>query len=87
MDYDKTCLPWVEKYRPKNINKIIGQSKNINCLKTMLNNGSFPHMILYGISGTGKTSTIISIANKLYGKNKALMVMKLMSIILIIQKD
>ena len=43
----------------------------------MIKSGSFPHLIFYGISGTGKTSTILSICRELYGKNKTLMVMKL----------
>ena len=36
----------------------------------MIKNGSFPHLIFYGISGTGKTSTILSICRELYGKEK-----------------
>ena len=34
-------------------------------------------MIFNGKSGTGKTSTIMAVINKLYGKNKTFMVMKL----------
>jgi replication factor C subunit 3/5 len=77
MEYKEEYLPWIEKYRPKKIKNIIGQEKNINCLKNMIRSGSFPHLIFYGISGTGKTSTILSICRELYGKNKTLMVMKL----------
>ena len=43
----------------------------------MINNNSLPHILFTGKSGTGKTSTIMSIANRLYGKNKTFMVMKL----------
>ena len=77
MEYNNKYLPWIEKYRPKKIKNIIGQDKNIKCLKDMIKNGSFPHLIFYGISGTGKTSTILSICRELYGKKKTLMVMKL----------
>ena len=56
MEYNNKYLPWIEKYRPKKIKNIIGQDKNIKCLKDMIKNGSFPHLIFYGISGTGKTS-------------------------------
>ena len=70
-------LLWIEKYRPKNFNDILGQDKIINLLEVMIKNGSFPHLILSGISGTGKTSTIMTIADKLYGNNKTFMVMKL----------
>ena len=70
-------LLWIEKYRPKNFKDILGQDKIINLLEVMIKNGSFPHLILSGISGTGKTSTIMTIADKLYGSNKTFMVMKL----------
>lgn len=70
-------LLWIEKYRPQNFDEIIGQSKIINILQKMIENGSFPHLILSGISGTGKTSTINAIINKLYGNNKTFMIMKL----------
>ena len=70
-------LPWIEKYRPKKLRKIVGQNENINSLKKMLEGGSLPHLLFYGTSGTGKTSTILALATKLYGKNKALRMMKL----------
>lgn len=68
---------WIEKYRPKNFNEIIGQDKNIEILKNLIDNNSLPHLLFHGESGIGKTSTINSIVNKLYGNNKAFMVMKL----------
>lgn len=72
---DKTI--WIEKYRPQYFNDIIGQDTNIKILNEMINNNSLPHILFYGKSGTGKTSTIMSIANRLYGKNKTFMVMRL----------
>jgi replication factor C subunit 3/5 len=68
---------WIEKYRPDNFDDIVGQDKNISIINKMIEGGSFPHLLLHGKSGTGKTSTIMSIANKLYGKNKAFMMIKL----------
>jgi replication factor C subunit 3/5 len=70
-------LPWVEKYRPHNIDEIISNNENINVLSTMLKNGSLPHLLFHGTSGTGKTSLILALARKLYGNNINLMVMKL----------
>ena len=70
-------LLWIEKYRPNKFQQIIGQNKIIKISETMIENGSFPHLIFSGISGTGKTSTIMAVANKLYGSNKTFMVMKL----------
>ena len=70
-------LPWVEKYRPKNINEIISHDQNIETIKLLLKNNSLPHLLFYGSPGTGKTSTILSIAKEIYGSNSRLMVMKL----------
>ena len=70
-------LPWVEKYRPTSLDMIKGQDINIECLEKLIENKSLPHLLFYGNSGTGKTSTIMSIINKLFGKNKAFSLMKL----------
>jgi replication factor C subunit 3/5 len=70
-------LLWIEKYRPQDLTEIIGQDKTINLLDKMIDNGSLPHLILNGKSGTGKTSTIMSLINKLYGNNKVFNVIKL----------
>ena len=70
-------LLWIEKYRPTELKNIIGQYKTINLLDKMIDNGSLPHLILNGKSGTGKTSTIMAIVNKLYGNNKIFNVIKL----------
>jgi replication factor C subunit 3/5 len=43
----------------------------------MLLKNSLPHLLFYGISGTGKTSTIMALAKQLYKNNINLMVMKL----------
>lgn len=70
-------LPWVEKYRPTKINQIISNNENIKILTSMITNGSLPHLIFHGTSGTGKTSLINALARELYGSNMNLMVMKL----------
>ena len=58
-------LPWVEKYRPKSINDVLHPpiTQFINDLMT---NDFLPHMIFYGVAGTGKTSTIFAIANEYF---------------------
>jgi len=58
-------LPWVEKYRPKNINDVL-HPPIVNFIKDLMTNDFFPHMIFYGIAGTGKTSTIFAIANEYF---------------------
>ena len=56
---------------------VIGQDKIVDSLKNLFENGSFPHLLFYGGSGSGKTSTILSIINEYFGKKKKLMVMRL----------
>jgi DNA polymerase III delta prime subunit len=68
---------WIEKYRPNNFENIIGQKKNIELIKNLIKNKSFPHLLFHGKSGIGKTSTINAIVNEIYGKDKNFMVMKL----------
>jgi replication factor C subunit 3/5 len=70
-------LPWIEKYRPKNINDIISHDQNIQTIKQLILNSSLPHLLFYGCPGTGKTSTIMAVAKEIYGNNIKLMVMKL----------
>jgi replication factor C subunit 2/4 len=60
-------LPWVDKYRPKKINDIIHQDEVIRMLKKTLKTGNLPHLLFYGPSGTGKTSTILAICRELFG--------------------
>ena len=74
---DNNYLPWVEKYRPNNINEIISHDQNIKTIKKLLIGGSLPHLLFYGLPGTGKTSTIMALAREIYGNNIRLMVMKL----------
>ena len=70
-------LPWVEKYRPNKINEILDQNINIITIKGLIKNKSLPHLLFHGPPGTGKTSTIISLSNEIYGINNKLMVLLL----------
>jgi len=70
-------LPWIEKYRPNIIDNIISHNQNIDTIKKLIKATVLPHILFHGPPGTGKTSTILAIANELYGNNKQLMVMKL----------
>ncbi|KAI5970786.1 RFC2 [Candida margitis] len=61
--------PWVEKYRPKNLNDIASQEHAVKVLEKQVSTGNLPHMLFYGPPGTGKTSTILALAKQLYGPN------------------
>ena len=66
----KNTLPWVEKYRPKNIDDLILEQTILNKIKTIIENRDMPNIIITGLPGIGKTSTIHCLANKLLGKYK-----------------
>jgi len=63
-------LPFVEKYRPYSLDKIISQDDIIKTLKKFLNKNSLTHLLFYGTAGTGKTTCAKAIANVLYGEHK-----------------
>ena len=61
-------IPWVEKYRPKNIGKILEQNEIIKTLTDCIQNSlALPHCLFYGPPGTGKTTTALAISYELFG--------------------
>lgn len=63
---DNQEQPLAELLRPKNVNDIIGQSELIGegqPLKTAIESGNLPSMILWGPPGVGKTTVARVIAN------------------------
>lgn len=60
---------WTEKYRPNNLNEIVGQDIIVTRLKSYVKINNIPHMLFSGAAGTGKTSAAIAIAQELYGDN------------------
>ena len=70
-------LPWVEKYRPSDLNSIISHEDILNTLKNLISNNKLPHLIFYGPPGTGKTTTILACAKKIYGENYKSIILEL----------
>ena len=75
---DHNCIPWVEFYRPKNLDNIVLDPLNKTILENIIETSYFPNLLFYGPPGTGKTTTIINLVNsyqeKLNQKNKELMI-------------
>jgi replication factor C subunit 3/5 len=68
-------LPWVEKFRPHELNEIISNNEIINTLKDYVKIKYLPHLLICGPSGTGKTSVIVATAKELYGSSFSIMTM------------
>lgn len=61
-------LPWVEKYRPKKLEDIVGNEETVERLKLIVQDGNMPNMILSGLPGIGKTTSIHCLAYELLGE-------------------
>jgi replication factor C subunit 3/5 len=70
-------LPWVELYRPTKLSNVLSQPHVTETLTKFIENKRLPHMIFYGPAGTGKTSSIVSCAKEIYGKDYDMMVLEL----------
>jgi replication factor C subunit 3/5 len=74
---DKDNLPWIEKYRPKELSELISHQEILHTIGRMMDSNQLPHLLFYGPAGTGKTSTILACARKLNGPRYASMILEL----------
>lgn len=57
----------VEKYRPVFLDDIVGNTETIERLKIIAKDGNMPHVIISGMPGIGKTTSILCLARQLLG--------------------
>ncbi len=57
-------IPWVEKYRPTDLDNVVLDHTNKRILANIIKKNYFPNLLLYGPPGTGKTTTIINLIDK-----------------------
>ena len=62
-------MPFIEKYRPKNIEDLILPPQMQCKISNIIDTKVIPNLIISGSPGTGKTSTILCLAKKIFGKN------------------
>lgn len=62
-------LPWVEKYRPKVLDDLVGNEETVARLKIIARDGNLPHMIISGSPGIGKTTSVHCLAYEMLGSD------------------
>ncbi len=59
--------PWVEKYRPRTLNDIVGQQEILKHLKGYVEQKAMPHLLFAGPAGTGKTTAGLCLIRDMFG--------------------
>ncbi|XP_062517889.1 replication factor C subunit 5-like [Corticium candelabrum] len=67
---ERVNLPWVEKYRPRELSDLISHQDILATLGRFISESRLPHLLLYGPPGTGKTSTILACARRMYSEKE-----------------
>lgn len=60
--------PWVEKYRPRVLDDVIGNHGIVQNFKNIIEKGNIPHMLLVGRPGVGKTTMASCLARQCLGE-------------------
>ncbi|CAN0346667.1 unnamed protein product [Ectocarpus sp. 6 AP-2014] len=71
-------VSWTEKYRPSRLQDVRGNYHVIRALQSFKSMEATPNMILHGPPGSGKTSSILSLAKSFFGgTNTSTMILEL----------
>jgi replication factor C small subunit len=57
---------WIEKYRPKRLEDVVGQRDIVDRLRSYARSGNLPHLMFAGPAGTGKTTSALALARELF---------------------
>lgn len=71
-ELDDQSYPWVEEFRPKKIEDVIGADRVVEKMNEFIKTKSVPHLLLCGGPGVGKTTIAKIIANEVSGKGNYL---------------
>jgi len=64
------ATPWVERYRPKNLQEVSHQREVVATLENAVGTGRLPHLLFYGPPGTGKTSVALALCRQLWAPSQ-----------------
>ncbi len=57
---------WIEKYRPKTFDEVLGQEPAVRQLRSYAAGGNLPHLMVIGRSGCGKSSALEAFSREFY---------------------
>ena len=60
---------WTETYRPKHLEQVAGHGKLKSVIRKCIEAGDIPHLLFFGMQGTGKTLIAEIIGHELLGDN------------------
>lgn len=62
-------LPWVEKYRPKTLEEVVGQEGTVARLIAYRDARQMPHLLFAGPPGTGKTACAVALVRGMFSRD------------------
>ncbi|KLK87995.1 Replication factor C small subunit [Methanoculleus sediminis] len=58
---------WIEKYRPRRLDEMVGQKDIVVRLQSYVKTGNLPHLLFTGSAGIGKTTAAVALAREFFG--------------------
>ena len=60
---------WCDKYRPKTLNDLDYNLEEASLIRSLISSPNFPHLSLFGISGSGKKTRVNALLYELFGSS------------------